>query len=106
MQAPPAHPMLNALTGRLVGPVSVVFAVFAQSTWNFHTFRLFVPNSRREFGSPAGGSVLPSTSDTSSPPCVVPVLKHCCVAAWPASIFAESHAHTQPPAKVFPLNML
>jgi len=34
-------------TGIVVGPESVVFAVFDQSTWNFHSCRLFVAKLSR-----------------------------------------------------------
>ena len=70
----------------LVGPVSVVFAVLAQSTWNFQRFSEFVPKFSMTFGAPAGGAVEPSRSDGSTPPKLDDSWKHCCVAAAPVNI--------------------
>jgi hypothetical protein len=43
IQVPPPHAGENAATEIVVGPVSVVFVVVVQSTWNFQSCRLFVP---------------------------------------------------------------
>src|SRR3954468_16486223 len=54
-QFEPLHARLNAATGTDVGPVSVVFAGVAQSTWNRHTLRELVPKEMSGFRSPADG---------------------------------------------------
>ena len=46
-QLPPPQAGVKALTAMLVGPLSVVFALFAQSTWNFHRFSAFEPKFSR-----------------------------------------------------------
>src|SRR6186713_2183442 len=84
--APPEHAGVNDATGMLTGPVSVVFAVFAQSTWKRQRFSEFVPKFTRKFGVPAGGAVEPSRSDGSTPPKLDESWKHCCVAAAPVSM--------------------
>src|SRR5262245_6952519 len=108
MQVPPlVHDGVNAATGSVVGPVNVEFPGAAQSTWKRQSRRLFVPNSTMVLGAPVGGGVGPSRSEGSNPPSLVPSVKHCCVAGWPASIFARSQAHISgprnaaPPAKRF-----
>src|SRR5260221_5913412 len=91
------HVGANAATGSVVGPVKVEFAGVVQSTWKRQSRRLFVPNSTIGFGAPAGGGVDPSRSAGRSPPSLVPSVKHCCVAARPASILARSQAHISGP---------
>ena len=68
MQAPPLQAGEKDATGIVVGPVSVMFAGVVQSTWNFHSCRLFDPKSSRKFGEPAGGGVDPSRSEGSRLP--------------------------------------
>ena len=97
---PPEQAALNEATGILVGPVKVVFAELAKSTWNFHRLREFAPKFMKKLGEPAGGNVLPSKSEGSKPPKLVPSWKHCCVAAAPFNIAVRSNAHTLLPAKV------
>ena len=65
---PPEQAALKAATGMLVGPVKVVLAELAKSTWNFHRFSEFAPKFMKKFGEPAGGAVMPSRSDGSKPP--------------------------------------
>src|SRR3954471_10563931 len=43
MHAPPLHAEVNVATGMPAGPVSFVFALFAQSTWNFHRLSVLAP---------------------------------------------------------------
>src|SRR3954454_244017 len=101
---PPLHAALKGATAIDVGPVNVVLAEFDQSTWNFHRFSEFTPKFRNGFGAPAGGGVVPSTSDGRRPPNAVLSWKHCCVAdVSPARSFARSSAQTLLPAKVLPL---
>src|SRR5437868_13463856 len=80
MHAPPLHAGENDATGIEVGPESVVFAGFAQSTWNFQSWRLLVAKLRTKFGEPLGGAVDPSRSDGSRLPYELLSAKHCCVA--------------------------
>ena len=47
MQVPPPQAGEKAATGIDEGPVSVVFDVVAQSTWNFQSCRLFVAKLSR-----------------------------------------------------------
>ena len=61
-----------------------------------------VPSETWTFGAPAGGSVVPSRSAGSRPPYEVVVLKHCWVAAVPASIAARSMAQDLAPLNVLP----
>src|ERR1043165_7965033 len=84
---PPLHAGVNAATERLVGPVIVVFAGVVQSTWNFQSCNWLVPKLSMKFGSPVGGAVGPSRSEGRTDPYVLLSVKHCWVAAWPASIF-------------------
>src|SRR5512140_677544 len=46
-QVPPLQADVYAATGMVNGPVSVVLAVFAQSTWNRHRLSRFVPLETR-----------------------------------------------------------
>ena len=87
---PPLHAGENAATGSVVGPVSAELAGFDQSTWKRQSWRLLVAKLTTSSGAPAGGGVGPSRSDGSRPPNDEPSVKHCCVAAWPSSIFARS----------------
>src|SRR5439155_1200948 len=105
---PPLQAGENAATGIDVGPVMLVFAGVVQSTWNFQSWSAFVPKLSRKFGRPAGGAVVPSTSDGNRLPNVLLRVTHCCVAAWPASIFVRSNAQTSGPRNDVPLalNML
>src|SRR4029077_8011541 len=73
---PPPQAALKDATGMLMGPVNVVFAGVAQSTWNFQRFSLFAPKFKMSLGAPAGGSVAPSRSDGSRPPYELLVAKH------------------------------
>src|SRR5690242_13481050 len=102
MQVPPPHAAEKPATEIVVGPVSAVFAVFAQSTWNFQRRRLFVPYESRKFGEPDGGGVDPSRSEGNRLPYDVLSWTHCCVAACPDSILARSYAHTSGPSKLAP----
>ena len=43
---PPLQAGEKEATGIVVGPVSAEFAGEVQSTWNFHSSRLFVPKPR------------------------------------------------------------
>ena len=81
MQVPPAQAGEKAATGSVVGPVSVEFAGVVQSTWNFHSWRLFVAKLTTKPGEPLGGGVEPSRSAGSRLPNVRASKKHCCVAA-------------------------
>src|SRR5262245_22736844 len=82
------------------GPVNVVFAGVVKSTWNFQSASVvFVLSATSGLGAPAAGSVRPSKSPGSRPPNWLLVLKHCCVAAAPVSIFARSKAQTFEPRK-------
>ena len=90
MHVPPLHASLKAATGMLFGPVSVVLAGVAQSTWNFQRFSEFVPKFSMKLGAPAGGGVNPSRSEGNTPPKLLLSWKHCCVAALPASMDARS----------------
>src|SRR5215831_8085523 len=99
---PPLHAGENAATEMFVGPAIVVFAGVVQSTWNFQSCNVLVPKLRRKFGSPLGGGVGPSTSDGRIEPKVLLSVTHCCVAAWPASIFVRSNAHTCGPRYAVP----
>src|SRR5437660_11979122 len=101
------HAVVKDATVRLVGPVNVVLAELAKSTWNFQntSWVLEVPRAICRFGSPAGGAV-PSTSAGSRPPKLLEVWKHCWVAVWPASIAVRSSAQLSAPRKVLPLNRL
>src|SRR5262249_30435341 len=74
---PPPHAGENAATGIVVGPVSVEFAGVAQSVWNLHSSREFVPKLTRSFGEPAGGGVDPSRSEGKRPPYAEVSWKHC-----------------------------
>src|SRR5712691_573353 len=105
---PPLQAGENEATEIVVGPVRLEFAGVVQSTWNFHSFRLFVPKLRRKFGDPLGGGVGPSTSEGRRLPNDELRVKHCCVAAWPWSIFARSYAQACGPRNCVPalLNML
>src|SRR5712692_10805554 len=103
MQAPPPHASVKAATGMLRGPVRVVFAEFAKSTWNFHSLSELEPKLRKNSGEPAGGAVAPSRSAGSTPPKLVLSWKHCCVAAAPASMLVRSKAQSLAPANVVPL---
>src|SRR5258708_5098092 len=103
MQLPPPHASVNGDTGMLIGPVSVVLAMFVQSTWNFHSLSELEPKLIRKFGEPAGGASVPSRSEGSTPPKLELSWKHCWVAAAPVSIEARSKAHNLAPANVVPL---
>src|SRR5712692_10174163 len=103
MQEPPPHASVNAATGMLRGPTSVVLAALAKSTWNFHSLSEFEPKLKRKFGEPAGGAVAPSRSEGSTPPKLELSWKHCCVAAAPASMEVRSKAQSLAPANVVPL---
>src|SRR5690349_4703190 len=96
---PPLQAGENAATGIVVGPVSVEFAWFAQSTWNFHSWSAFVVKLSRYSGEPTGGGVEPSRSAGSMLPKDALSWKHFCVAACPASILARSKAQTCGPRK-------
>src|SRR5947207_7262179 len=102
MQAPPLQARLNAATGMFAGPVSVVLALFAQSTWNFQRFSEFDPKFMMKLGDPAGGALLPSRSDGRRPPKLDPSWKHCCVAAAPDNIALRFRAQTFEPANELP----
>src|SRR3954470_6220238 len=77
-----------AAVASVVGPVKVELAGVTKSTWNFQYASVLAvePRATMNAGDPAGGSRAPSRSEGSTPPNAVVVLKHCCVAAWPASI--------------------
>ena len=77
---PPEQAALKAATAIFVGPVKVVLAELAKSTWNFHKLSELAPKFMKKLGEPAGGSVLPSRSEGSRPPKLVLSWKHCCVA--------------------------
>src|SRR5258706_15766294 len=97
---PPEQAALNAATAILVGPVKVVFAELAKSTWTFHRLSELAPKFMKKFGEPAGGAVVPSRSEGSKHPKLLLSWKHCCVAAQPANIAVRSRAQTLLPAKV------
>src|SRR5712672_3059859 len=59
---PRLQPCVKAVTGRAVGPVNVVFAGTAKSTWNFHKLSLLAPKSTKNPGSPEEGWIVPSRS--------------------------------------------
>src|SRR5436190_7231414 len=105
---PPLHAVEKEATEIVVGPLSAVLAGVVQSTWNFHSCRLFVPKLSRKFGDPLGGGVDPSRSDGSRLPKDELRVKHCWVAARPSSIFARSYAQACGPRNCVPalLNML
>src|SRR5258708_28813412 len=103
MQARPPQAAVNGATGMLVGPVSVLFAGVVQSTWNFHSLSEFEPKLSMKLGEPAGGAIVPSRSDGSTPPKLELSWKHCCVAAVPLSIALRSKAQSLAPPKVCPL---
>src|SRR5258708_32786947 len=92
---------VKSAVGRTTGPVKVEFAGVVQLTWNFHTASSlgFAPRETRVLGAPAGGSRVPSRSAGRRPLKLLLVLKHCCVAARPASMLARSEAQTLGPAK-------
>ncbi len=92
MQVPPAQASEYAAVASVVGPVKVELAVVTKSTWNFQYASVLAvePRPTRNSGEPAGGRRAPSRSAGSTPPKAVLVLKHTCVAAWPASILARS----------------
>src|SRR5689334_18453416 len=100
MQAPPPQAGVNAATGMLIGPVKVELAGAAKFTWNFQRLSELVPKLSMKAGEPEGGRVVPSRSEGSR--LGAPELKHCMVAAAPASIFARSNAQTVLPTNVFP----
>ncbi len=100
MHEPPPQAALNAATGMLVGPVNVVLAGFAQSTWKLHRLSELVPKLSMKFGEPAGGAVALSRSAGRTPPKALESWKHCCVAACPASIDVRSKAQSLAPWKV------
>ena len=92
IQVPPPHAWLYEETESEVGPVSELFAGAVQSTWNRkYCSEVDVPSVTMKFGSPDGGSLVPS-SEAGSTVCspLENAMKHCCVAACPASIFARS----------------
>src|ERR1035437_9026064 len=104
---PPEQAALNAATGMFVGPVKVVLAEVAKSTWNFQRLSEFDPKFMKKSGELAGGAVVPSRSDGSRLANEVLSWTHCCVAVGsPARIFVRSRAHALAPANEFPLNML
>ncbi len=90
MQVPSLHASAKTATARSVGPAKVELAGVVQSTWNFHTPSSLGPKAITYSGEPAGGWRAPSRSAGNRPPQVALVLKHCCVAAWPASILVRS----------------
>src|SRR6516162_6030216 len=104
MQVPPPHASLNGATATFVAPLSAEFAGAPQSIWNVQNARweLSVPSASRYSGVPAGGSCDPSTSAPRSPPKLLLRLKHCWVAAAPASMAARLYAHTSPPRNAVP----
>src|ERR1043166_985243 len=106
MQTPPLQAWVNAVTARVVGPVSAGFAAVVQSTWNFQSCSALGPRLTRKFGDPAGGGVVPSRSDGNRLSKSAPTCTHCAVAGRPLSIAARSSAHTIAPSDVFPENRL
>src|SRR5437867_6213238 len=64
----PLQARLNDATGIETGPLKVVFALFAQSTWNRQRLSELVPKFRTGLASPGGGGFVPSTSPGSRPP--------------------------------------
>ena len=85
-----------------VGPVNVELAGVAQSTWNFQDASVVVvlPSAMTVLAAPAGGAAPLSKSAPSSPPKLVEVVKHCCVAVVPASMAARSMAQSSAPRKL------
>jgi hypothetical protein len=76
-----------------VGPVKVELEGVVKSTWNLNRFSVVdVPSSKKKLGEPAGGAVVPSKSAGSKLASLVPLWKHCMVAAVPASIAARFRA--------------
>src|SRR4051812_22398759 len=94
MQVPPAHASANAFTAMVVGPVRVVFALLAKSTWKRHRLSELEPKFRKGAGAPAGGAVAPSRSGGSTPPKLVLSWKHCWAAAVPLSMAVRSYAQS------------
>ena len=81
-----------------VGPVNVLLAGVAQSTWYLNaytpssenTLRSWVPPAAMTMlGAPAGGGVIPSTS-AGFKKLTSFLFTHCSVADWPASIRMRS----------------
>src|SRR5258708_14266744 len=105
-QVPPPHSAPKAVTGITVGPVNVELAGVVKSTWNLNRFRLLLPKNIRKLGEPAGGAVVPSRSEGSSPPTELPSWKHTCVAAAPLSMAVRLYAQASEPTKLLPLNIL
>jgi len=68
MHVPPPHAAVKAATGTTAGPVKVLLAGVAKSTWNFHRFSAFEPKFTTYSGEPAGGAMDPSRSEASRPP--------------------------------------
>jgi NB-ARC domain/Domain of unknown function (DUF4062) len=83
-----------AATVSVPGPVNVELLGAVRSTWNFQNANVMAvaPSASTVFASPAGGGVPPSTSAASRPPNWFEVVKHCWVAAVPASKAALSIA--------------
>src|SRR5258708_38957634 len=70
-----------------IGPVRVELEGVAKSTWNLNSFSVVeVPSSKKKLGEPAGGAVLPSRAAGSKLASLVPLLKHCIVAAPPTNL--------------------
>src|SRR5579859_2700398 len=89
-QVPPPHNGEKAATGIVIGPVKVELVGVAKSTWNLKRFRLLLPKNTIKLGEPAGGGVVPSTSEGRSPPTEEPCWKQTCFAACPFSMALRS----------------
>src|SRR6266481_1917298 len=100
MQAAPLQASLKAATEVVIGPVRVLFAGAAKSTWKRHTFRILDPKLTKYGSVPAGGAVVPSISLGKMLPKLLESWKHCCVAAAPALMAAPSRAQIRGPWKV------
>src|SRR2546430_17665172 len=98
------HGVVNEATVSDVGPVNVVLAELAKSTWNFQntSWVLEVPRASCTFGAPDGGAV-PSPSAGRRPPKGVEGWEHCWGAVCPASMAVRCSAQPAAPGKVLPL---
>src|SRR5262249_1827993 len=99
---PPRHASVNPVTGITVGPVNVLLAGVAKSTWNLNRLsELVVAMSTKKFRDPAGGAVLPSRSEGRRLATLDACWKQTWVAAAPASMAVRSYAHASAPWNVF-----
>src|SRR5258708_35602764 len=103
MHVPPLQAAAKAATEILVGPVNAPVPLVKLIFDTCHKFSELLPKLRKYAGAPAGGAVVPSMSEGSTPPKAFVNWKQTCVAGCPASMDVRSMAHNFDPAKVLPL---